>query len=287
MDHIEVDLHLHTNHSDGALSPSDLVELCFERGLQTIAVTDHDTTSALQEARECASKFGIRLINGIELGTNYLDDEVHILGYGIDLQDAGFQDKLSIFRKDRLLRGKKIIEKLVSIGLNISWEMVRNIAKGDSVGRPHIAMALVELGYAANIKDAFKKYLNTDSPGFIPREMVRPTEAVEILRDNGALPVLAHPLLSNSKSGRKSIQNLVELIPELCEAGLMGIEVYYGDYDSQQVSRLIELAEKYSLIKCGGSDYHNSENRDDPHPGDVGPPQESVKQIDLAISREF
>ncbi|HJO59369.1 MAG TPA: PHP domain-containing protein [SAR202 cluster bacterium] len=287
MDHIKVDLHLHTNHSDGDLSPSDLVELCFERGLQTIAVTDHDTTSALQEARECASKFGIRLINGIELGTNYLDDEVHILGYGIDLQDAGFQDKLSIFRKDRLLRGKKIIEKLVSIGLNISWEMVRNIAKGDSVGRPHIAMALVELGYAANIKDAFKKYLNTDSPGFIPREMVRPTEAVEILRDNGALPVLAHPLLSNSKSGRKSIQNLVELIPELCEAGLMGIEVYYGDYDSQQVSRLIELAEKYSLIKCGGSDYHNSENRDDPHPGDVGPPQESVKQIDLAISREF
>ena len=287
MDHIKVDLHLHTNHSDGDLSPSDLVELCFERGLQTIAVTDHDTTSALQEARECASKFGIRLINGIELGTNYLDDEVHILGYGIDLQDAGFQDKLSIFRKDRLLRGKKIIEKLVSIGLNISWEMVRNIAKGDSVGRPHIAMALVELGYAANIKEAFKKYLNTDSPGFIPREMVRPTEAVEMLRDNGALPVLAHPLLSNSKSGRKSIQNLVELIPELCEAGLMGIEVYYGDYDSQQVSRLIELAEKYSLIKCGGSDYHNSENRDDPHPGDVGPPQESVKQIDLAISREF
>ena len=287
MDHIKVDLHLHTNHSDGDLSPSDLVELCFERGLQTIAVTDHDTTSALQEARECASKFGIRLINGIELGTNYLDDEVHILGYGIDLQDAGFQDKLSIFRKDRLLRGKKIIEKLVSIGLNISWEMVRNIAKGDSVGRPHIAMALVELGYAANIKDAFKKYLNTDSPGFIPREMVRPTEAVEMLRDNGALPVLAHPLLSNSKSGRKSIQNLVELIPELCEAGLMGIEVYYGDYDSQQVSQLIELAEKYSLIKCGGSDYHNSENRDDPHPGDVGPPQESVKQIDLAISREF
>ena len=287
MDHIKVDLHLHTNHSDGALSPDQLVELCFERGLQTIEVTDHDTTSALHEARECASKFGITLINGIELGTNYLDDEVHILGYGIDLQDAGFQDKLSIFRKDRLLRGKKIIEKLVSIGLNISWEMVRNIAKGDSVGRPHIAMALVELGYAANIKDAFKKYLNTDSPGFIPREMVRPTEAVEILRDNGALPVLAHPLLSNSKSGRKSIQNLVELIPELCEAGLMGIEVYYGDYDSQQVSRLIELAEKYSLIKCGGSDYHNSENRDDPHPGDVGPPQESVKQIDLAISREF
>jgi hypothetical protein len=148
-------------------------------------------------------------------------------------------------------------------------------------------MALVELGYAANIKDAFKKYLSSDSPGFIPREMVRPIEAVEILRDNGALPVLAHPLLSNSKSGRNSIQNLIELIPELCEVGLGGIEVYYGDYDSQQVSQLIELAEKYSLIKCGGSDYHNSENRNDPHPGDVGPPQESVNQIDLAISREF
>ena len=98
MDHIEVDLHLHTNHSDGALSPSDLVELCFKRGLHTIAITDHDTTSALQEARECASKFGIKVINGIELGTTYLEDEVHILGYGIDLQDVGFQDKLSVFR---------------------------------------------------------------------------------------------------------------------------------------------------------------------------------------------
>ena len=94
-------------------------------------------------------------------------------------------------------------------------------------------------------------------------------------------------LLSNSKSGRKSIQNLIELIPKLCEAGLGGIEVYYGDYDSRQVSDLIEIAEKYSLIKCGGSDYHNSENRNDPHPGDVGPPPESVDQIDLAISRDF
>ena len=287
MDHIEVDLHLHTNHSDGALSPSELVELCFERGLQTIAVTDHDTTSALHEAREGASKLGIRLINGIELGTNYLKDEVHILGYGIDLQDVGFQDRLSVFRKGRLLRGKKIIEKLVSIGLNISWEMVRNIAQGDSVGRPHIAMVLVELGYSTNIKDAYKKYLNVDSPGFVPREVITPTEAVEILRDNGSLAVLAHPLLSNSKSGRKSIQNLIELIPKLCEAGLGGIEVYYGDYDSRQVSDLIEIAEKYSLIKCGGSDYHNSENRNDPHPGDVGPPPESVDQIDLAISRDF
>ena len=287
MDHIEVDLHLQTNHSDGALSPSELVELCFERGLHTIAVTDHDTTSALQEAREGASKLGIRLINGIELGTSYLKDEVHILGYGIDLQDVGFQDRLSVFRKGRLLRGKKIIEKLVSIGLNISWETVRNIAQGDSVGRPHFAMALVDLGYSTYIKDAFKRYLNVDSPGFVPREMITPTEAVEILRDNGSLAVLAHPLLSNSKSGRKSIQNLIELIPKLCEAGLGGIEVYYGDYDSSQVSDLIEIAEKYSLIKCGGSDYHNSENRNDPHPGDVGPPPESVDQIDLAISRDF
>ena len=287
MDHIEVDLHLHTNHSDGALSPSELVELCFERGLQTIAVTDHDTTSALHEAREGASKLGIRLINGIELGTNYLNDEVHILGYGIDLQDVDFQDRLSVFRKGRLLRGKKIIEKLVSIGLNISWEMVRNIAQGDSVGRPHIAMVLVELGHSTNIKDAFKKYLNVDSPAFVPREMITPTEAVEILRDNGSIAVLAHPLLSNSKSGRKSIQNLIQLIPKLCEVGLGGIEVYYGDYNSRQVSNLIEIAEKYSLIKCGGSDYHNSENRNDPHPGDVGPPPESVDQIDLAISRDF
>ena len=284
MGQIEVDLHLHTNHSDGALSPAALVQLCFERGLRTIAITDHDTTFGLSEAQIYASKLGLNLINGIELGTQYMEDEVHILGYGVNLQDPRFQKKLSTFRDGRLSRGRKIIEKLSSIGIRVTWEQVETIANGASVGRPHIAIALVQLGYSRNIKEAFINYLNVDAPGFVPREMTTPTEAVKILKENGSVPVLAHPLCSNTKSGRKSIKDLDDLLPQICEAGLGGIEVYYGDYNSEQISYLSKVAGKYSLIKCGGSDYHNSENQYDPHPGDVGPPKRSLDQLYLAIS---
>lgn len=286
MDHIKVDLHLHSSHSDGALTPGELVDLCFERGLTTIALTDHDTTSGLREANLRGSKLGVKVINGIELGTQYLDDEVHILGYGVDSKDIGFQEKLSMFRTNRLARGKKIIEKLSSIGLEVRWDIVTTIAKGASVGRPHIANALVKLGYSRNIKDAFTNYLNVDSPGYVPREIMDPVEGIKILKTNGSVPVLAHPLLSNAKSGRKSIHNLNKLLPKLCDAGLEGIEVYYGDYDSDQISYLSDIADKYFLIKCGGSDYHNSEDQNDPHPGDVGPPVESVQQLEKAISRD-
>ena len=285
MHQIKVDLHLHSSHSDGALSPSELVEFCFERGLTTIALTDHDTTSGLREANLCGSKLGIRIINGIELGTQYLDDEIHILGYGVDAEDRAFQERLSVFRTARLARGKKIIEKLSLIGVEVTWDRVVAIANGASVGRPHIATALVELGYSSNIKEAFRDYLNLDSPGYAPRVMIGPVQGIKILKSNGALPVLAHPLLSNAKSGRKSIKNLDKLIPTLCEAGLGGIEVYYGDYDRGQVSYLSGIADKYSLIKCGGSDYHNSEDQNDPHPGDVGPPLDSVHELDKAVCR--
>lgn len=286
MDVIQVDLHLHTNSSDGALSPGELVNLCHERGLRTIAITDHDTTFGLTEAQKHASRLGIRILNGIELGSRYFDDEVHILGYGIDVDDAKFQQRLSSFRNGRLLRGKKITDKLFSMGINIPWELVVAISKGDSVGRPHIAAALVQLGHANDIRDAFIRYLNTGAPGFVPREMLSPLEAVKVLKDNGSIPVLAHPLSSDAKSGRSSIQNLDVLLPELVEEGLAGIEVYYGDYNEDQISALCKLADEYSLIKCGGSDYHNSENPNDPHPGDVGPPIETVEQIDLALSND-
>ena len=285
MDQIEVDLHLHTNYSDGALSPAELVQLCFERGLRTIAITDHDTTFGLPEAQIYACKLGMKLINGIELGTQYMEDEVHILGYGVDFQDSRLQEKLSTLREGRLSRGRKIVEKLSAIGIKITWEQVETIANGASVGRPHVAMVLVQLGYSVNIKEAFTNYLNVDAPGFVPREMTTPVEAVKILKENGSIPVLAHPLLSNTKSGRKSIENLDDLLPQICEAGLEGIEVFYGDYNSSQISYISQIAEKYSLIKCGGSDYHNSENPDDPHPGDVGPPKHSLDQLCLAISR--
>jgi len=284
MDQIEVDLHLHTNYSDGALSPAQLVQLCFDRGLRTIAITDHDTTFGLPEAKMYASRLGLRLINGIELGTQYMEDEVHILGYGGDFQNPRFQKKLSIFRDARLSRGRKIVEKLSAIGMKVTWEQVETIANGASVGRPHIAMVLVQLGYASNIKEAFTNYLNVDAPGFVPREVTTPVEAVNILKENGWVPVLAHPLLSNTKSGRKNIKNLDDLLPQICEAGLVGIEVFYADYNSSQISYLSKITEKYSLIKCGGSDYHNSENQHDPHPGDVGPPKQSLEQLYLAIS---
>jgi len=276
---VEVDLHLHTTHSDGRLTISEMVALCVGRGLKSISITDHDTTSGLVESQEIANSMGIELIPGIELGTNLDGSELHILGYFVDGSKMNLEHKLEEFRRDRLTRGAKIVEKLVHMGLKIEWDMVLQLSNGGSVGRPHIAQALVESGYADNPKDAFDRLIGSGRPAFVPRNLMTPVQAINLLTDNGALPVLAHPLASESKSGRKGIDNLDVLIPELCKAGLVGVEVYYADYTQKQIARLATLAEKHFLVPCGGSDYHAAGNPIEPEPGEVGPPMQTVAML--------
>ncbi len=275
-----VDLHLHTNRSDGTLTPTELVDLCAERGLRVIAISDHDSTEGIPEALDAARRHPrLTVIPAIELSTDVADAEIHLLGYYVDYEDEGFQATLRRFREGRELRGRRMVEKLNEMGIGISWERVREIAGDASIGRPHMAQAMTESGYVRYPKDAFDKYLGRNGLAYVEREKLTPAQAVAILLDNGALPVIAHPTYSAAKSGRAGIADLRGKLVDLKAAGLVGMEVYYGDYTPNQVEWLRGLSDELGLIPCGGSDYHGLGNPNEPEPGAVGPPVTSVERL--------
>ena len=203
----EVDLHLHTTHSDGTLSPTELVDLCARNGLKVIAISDHDSTEGVAEAQAAAVRHGIEVIPAIELSTDVPDNEIHMLGYFIDTEDTGFQDLLREFRAGREDRGRKMVERLAGIGLEITWEEVERIADGAAVGRPHIAQAMIERGYVSEWQEAFDKYIGRTGPAYVERTRLEPEEAIRVLLDNGALPVMAHPLYYEREDTQK-LRNL-------------------------------------------------------------------------------
>lgn len=277
---IEVDLHLHTTASDGALTPTQLVDLCAERGLRVICISDHDTTNGLPEALQAAAAYpDLAIIPGIELSTDIPGSEIHILGYFVDHYDERLQSILNDFRDGRRNRGRRMVENLNAMGVSISWERVQEIAGDASIGRPHIARALVEGGYVQYPKDAFDKYIGRNGPAYAERVKLTPADAVRMLLDRGALPVMAHPTYSASKSDRGAVDSLPGILAELTAAGLVGMEVYYGDYTPEQVKWLRGLADDFGLIPCGGSDYHAAGNPGEPQPGSVGPPMSSVDAL--------
>lgn len=277
---IEVDLHLHTTASDGALTPTQLVNLCAERGLRVICISDHDTTNGLPEALQAAAAYPeLAIIPGIELSTDIPGSEIHILGYYVAHYDERLQRILSDFRDGRRNRGRRMVENLNAMGIEISWERVQEIAGDASIGRPHIARALVEGGYVQYPKDAFDKYIGRNGPAYADRVKLTPAEAVRLLLDRGALPVMAHPTYSASKSDRGAVDSLPGILADLTDAGLVGMEVYYGDYTPEQVKWLRGLADDFGLIPCGGSDYHAAGNPGEPQPGSVGPPMSSVDAL--------
>ena len=269
-----VDLHLHTLASDGRLTPTELVRLAAGRGLRTIAVTDHDTTDGLAEAFDAAKEFpGVRIIPGIELSADVPGDEVHVLGYFIDPGDAELQAELRRFRAGRVDRAKTMVEKLAQLGIRLEWERVQYFAGDGAVGRPHVAMAMVEAGYCQEPKDAFPDYLGRNGLAYVERVKLTPQEAVAMIRRAGGAAVLAHPAYMNDmESG----------VAGLSGAGLSGMEVYYGKYGDDTVRQLARLSREYDLIPCGGSDYHGMGNSDDVPPGYAGPPLESVERLEAA-----
>ena len=277
---VEVDLHLHTLASDGTLSPTELVDMCVERGLKTIAVSDHDSTEGLPEAYAAAGKHGgLEIIPAIELSTDVPGSEIHILGYFIDTGDAAFQETLTKFRMGRYERGRLMVEKLVELGYSVTWERVREIAGDAAIGRPHIAAAIVEAGYFEYSKDVFDSLIGRNGPAYVERAKLTPEDAIRMLRENGAAPVMAHPTYSAVKSDRGDVQSLEETLAHLKLHGLEGVEVFYGDYTPEQVANLKDIADNLGLIACGGSDYHCSGNPGEPEPGSVGPPSQTVSLL--------
>ena len=280
---ISVDLHLHTTASDGRLTPTELVELTASKGLRTISVSDHDTTAGLEEAQRAVNRIpGMRLIPGIELSCDVPGGEVHMLGYFMDIEDAGFQEMLAGFREGRLARGEGMVTKLAEFGMDIEWERVLEIAGDASVGRPHIAQALVEKGYFAEPSDAFREYLGRNGKAYVERSKLTPPDAVKLLNDVGGVAVFAHPWFERRGNEPEPEQSLIETVEELKAAGLHGMEVHYAMYDEATVDWLADVARAYDLIPCGGSDYHHSGNSREPLPGVNGPSLETVERLEEA-----
>jgi predicted metal-dependent phosphoesterase TrpH len=244
-----VDLHTHSTASDGIYSPTELLKQAHEAGLRVLALTDHDSTSGLDEASEAALHLAIDFIPGIEINTDVGKDEIHVLGYYLEYQRPEFQAILQVLRDARVHRGQRMVELLNQEGVHITWERVRQIAQG-SVGRPHVAKALLEGGYVQSIGEAFDKYIGQGCPAYVPRYKLAPADAIRLIRSANGLPVMAHPITV------PGLDELRKWLPELVAEGLVGLETYYGPYTPEQVQELHELADQYHLIPTGGSDFH-------------------------------
>ena len=273
-----VDLHLHTTASDGRLSPTQLINLVASKGLKTVAVTDHDSTEGLAEAFTAAEAFpDLRVIPGIELSTDVPGNEIHVLAYFIQYNDEELQQVLSKFRDGRLNRARGMVEKLNQMGVEIEWDRVQAIAGEGAVGRPHVALAMVERGYINEPKDAFDTYIGRNGPAYVEREKMTPPEAVELIRKWGGAAVVAHPA---------HIDDLDNVLEELKEVGLAGMEAFYAQYSEERIRELVDIASKHGLLPCGGSDYHALGNSNEPLPGTMGPPMEIVEELERLATRK-
>jgi predicted metal-dependent phosphoesterase TrpH len=242
------DLHVHTTASDGRLSPQELVSLAVKLELDVVAITDHDSIDGVLPAINAAETFSdFTIIPGVEIGTDVTSGEIHVLGYFIDYTDSNLVEILGNLRDSREGRAQKMISKLGNMGMSIKWERVREIAQDGSVGRPHVAQALMEAGYVTSIREAFDKYIGRNGPAYAERKKMTPAGSIELILNSRGLPVLAHPTY---------IENLEDVLSELKGVGLVGMEVYYGGYSADVVEKLAVLAAEFDLIPTGGSDYH-------------------------------
>jgi hypothetical protein len=239
-----IDLHVHTNASDGLHKPEEVVAMALQLGLETIAITDHDTLGGVAATMQAAAGTGLRVIPGVEISTEAPNAEVHILGYLIDYHDEQLARALSRFRTARLERAQEILARLGELGIALSWEHVLSLADGGTVGRPHIARALRERGYVASVPDAFARYLANGQPAYVPRLKVVPQQAIRLIHDGGGIAVLAHPW------------EIRALLPDLVAQGLAGLEVYYTGYGAEMTALLRQLATQHGLLCTGGSDFH-------------------------------
>lgn len=250
-----VDLHIHTTASDGTKSPSEIVRYAKEKGLQAIAITDHDTIEGIDEGLFEAKKVGIELIPGVEISVEYPLGSMHILGFFIDNHNPVLNEKLNYLQKVRSERNPKIVEKLNSLGIDITYEEVLKASGGGQVGRPHFAQVLFEKGYVKTYQEAFERFLKKGAPAYIDKARFTPKEAINFIKEAKGIPVLAHPNTLNIKD----IIKLEEIIFKLIEEGIKGIEVYYPEHSSIEMVQYKEIAKKYSLIITGGTDYHGFE----------------------------
>ncbi|MHB8515250.1 MAG: PHP domain-containing protein [Dehalococcoidia bacterium] len=271
------DFHTHSTASDGVLSPAELVDLAASQGVRYHALTDHDSTEGIAEARAAAARHaGYTLIPGVEMGTDIEGAEVHMLGLCLSPDDEELQVLLRRLRAGRVGRGFGIVEKLRGMGIMITWERVQEIAGEASVGRPHIAQALVEGGYVPKVADAFDRWIGRNGPAYVERDKMTPAESVRCIVERGGMACLAHPA---------DLHDLDALLAELTAAGMAAMEVFYKDYAPETVERLRQTAERHGLLPLGGSDYHGIFGNDEPLPGNIPLPDSAIERFLDAAAR--
>jgi len=241
-----IDLHLHTTASDGTLSPEEMVAEALRLGMQVIAPADHDTVLGVEPALQAAQGRGLVVVPAVEINTDYRGREVHLLGYFVDHSSDDLAGALQALREGRRTRNRAILERLAQLGHPVEEARVEQIAGGESVGRPHIAAALVEAGHAASGQQAFERWLGRGKPAFVPRPRFTPRQAVALIRSAGGIAVLAHP----AKGGAE------DLIPRLVDAGLQGLEAFHTDHTPGATERYLRLARERGLLVTGGTDSH-------------------------------
>ena len=250
-----VDLHLHTTASDGVLSPSEIVRYAREQGLQAVAITDHDTIDGNAEALEEGAKSGLEVISGVEISAQFDLGSMHILGFFIDIGNTALKERLSLLQETRAQRNPKMVEKLRKLGVDLTYDEILHASGGGQVGRPHFAQVLLRKGYVTTVQEAFDRYLGKGAPAYVDKFRLNPEEAMELIREAGGIPVLAHPFTLHIPSPHQLDALLGELVP----LGLMGIEAFYPEHTKDQISLYKDLAQKHDLLVTGGSDYHGIE----------------------------
>lgn len=265
-----IDLHTHTTASDGQDTPAELVNFAVQQGVSVLGVTDHDTVDAITELQSHTDTAGITLVPGVELSTTVDFAEVHVLGYFVDINDPDFTGALDALSKNRLDRIIRIIEKVRALGYDIDGDAIVAQAEYGSIGRPHVARALMAIGAVKDVNEAFDRFLMAGRPGYIPRDPFSPEDAVRLLVSNNAVPVLAHPFSTRDIEG-----TVKRLVPE----GLKGLETYYAEYSPEQHQHIREIADAWELIPTGGSDYHGVGFRSGRVLGSAPVPQEVVERL--------
>jgi len=264
-----VDLHLHTLCSDGEFPPEEVVRQAASKGLRTIAIADHDTMAGIPQAMRSARALSLRLIPAVEISCELAEGEVHLLGYFVDCdRDTPLSRMLARFRASRAERARAMLEKLARLGMPLTWGEVEAFAGGESVGRPHVAQALVARGYVQSVAEAFERYLFRGGPAYVPRFKLAPEEAIALIHDSGGVAVLAHPL------------DIVDVIGWLAGEGLDGLEAYYPGYTPDVSAQIVAIAQRAGLIVTGGSDYHGPRVSPGIEIGSVDVPEAVVQALD-------
>ena len=272
------DLHVHTTASDGTYTPAQILDLAIKSNLTGLAITDHDTVDGIEPALNYLKQqqYDLVFIPGIEMNTEDWGEEIHILGYYINHTQKDLLERLQEIRQERRSRAYKMVERLQNLDIYIEYERVAALAKGELIGRPHIARALIEKDYAANIKDAFEKYIGRGKAAYVPRYKFQPREAIELIHQAGGVAVLAHPgLLIRTKH-----------IEEIIKMGIEGLEVFYPEHKPEQINIFMNLCHENNLFITGGSDFHgydSPENRG--LLGSSGISQEALNNIKNLIKK--